>query len=293
MIKLHEAYRDFDNLPPLAPDEKMNPFSKFYFIPVEMPAPDVLQGIDMDHQMDPAKALALTDIKSLFSPGYQDVENGYCVMPDGTGFSTVKIDMPNVSPQEFIMFQGYGHMNNLQYKTWLPKLHLQQGAFTIENFGWGPLLFLQRQTMGKNMPGMEHNDMSKITPELMSKISMKANFIDIEDPKAFDPDFFAFIGGSIYTIDVLTGKRNDIVMIAYVRTKGNGLEMRYKVWFGVALEDGKLIRKIPEGASVPADKVCAVATHNAFEFTRMNTIAHDVCELIKANMTTMAMNAGK
>jgi hypothetical protein len=280
MVTLHEAYRDFENLPPLAPDEKASPYAKFYYVPVELPAPEILEAIDVDTQMDPAKALPITEMARLFAPGYHDVENGWCVMPDGTGYSAVKIELPDVTAGELMMFNAYGHLNNLQYKTWLPKLHLQQGAFTIENFGWGPLLFHQREMMKASGMEVDLSDPSKMDPETLSRMTFKMNGIDIDDPTALDPDYVALIGGSIYTIDVLTGERNDITMVTYIRTKGEGVELRVRVWDGLHIINGEPVRKIGEGESFPADKVCAIATHNAFEWTRANTIARDVCSMM-------------
>lgn len=287
MIRLHEAYQDFENLPPLGPIEKMSPFAKFYYTPVELPAPEVLEAIDMDRQMDPAKALAITDMRSLFAPGYQEVENGWCRMPDGTGFSTVKIDMPNVTPEEYLMFQIYTHIDTINYKTWMPKLHLEQGAFTIENFGWGPLLFLQMGALMGTEKRSSPADMLSLTLEDLGRAAIRMNALNIDDPKALDPDYVAFVGGSVYTIDIYTGQRNDMTVVAYIRRKGQGLELRYKVWFGLALVDGRPVRKIPEGAAVPLDKICAIASHNAFEYTRLNTIARDVCAMIRPMMEKM------
>lgn len=280
-MTLHPAYRDFTNLPPLAPDEKMSPFAKYYTVPVEQPAPEILAGIDYDHQMDPAKALPIDQMEKLFTPGYTEVENGYCVMPDGTGYSAAKIEMPNVSPEEFMKFNIYGHVNSIQYKTWLPKMHIEQGAFTIEDFGWGPLLFHQRQMLNHDGKVADMTNPKEMTPDKLSAVSMKGNGIDIADPKALDPNFFTFVGGSVYMIDVLTGDRNDITMVNYLRKKGDGLELRVRVWFGLAIHGKEVTRMIPEDAKVPADKVCAIVTHNAFEWTRANTIAHDVCEDMK------------
>lgn len=282
MSTLHEAYRDFENLPPLRPDEAESPFAKFYYVPVEMPSQEILDGIDMDHQMDPAKALRIDEVEKLFQKGYDEVENGWCVMPDGTGYSAVKIDMPDVTAQELMPFQIYGHMNNLQYKTWLPKMHLQQGDFTIENFGWGPLLFHQRQLMAENGIDPSMVNPADMTPQKLAQLSMRACGVEIEDPKAVDPDFIALVGGPVYTIDVLTGDRNDLTMLTNIREKNGGLELRVRVWLGMHNIGGKAVRKIPEGESVDPMKVLAIATHNAFEWTRANTIARAVCRQMDA-----------
>lgn len=281
-MNLHEAYRDFENLPQLRPDEKESPFAKFYYVPVEMPAPEILEGIDADKPMDPEKAIGVDEVDRLFKVGYDEVENGWCVMPDGTGYSAVRVELPDVTAAELMQFQVYGHMNNLQYKTWLPKLHLQQGDFTIENFGWGPLLFHQRQLMAENGMDPSMVNPEAINPQDLARLSMKVCGVTIEDPKALDPDFVAIVGGPIYTIDVLTGDRNDLTMITYMRKKNGGLELRVRVWLGMHNVGGRAVRRIPEGTSVDPMKVLAIATHNAFEWTRANTIARDVCQLIDA-----------
>jgi hypothetical protein len=283
MTQLHHAYQNYNILPPLNPDEKANPFSKFYYVPVELPAPEILAAIEPGKPMDPAQAIDITEMEKLFTPGYNEVENGYCIMLDGTGYSAVKIDLPNVTVEEFTKFQIYGHMNNVQYKTWFPTMHLQQGAFTIEDFGWGPILFHQRQLLAKNGLDASMVNPDVITPENMNRISMKENGLHIEDPKALDPAFVAFVGGSVYTIQVLTGARDDLTMVTYVRRKGSGLELRVRVWLGKTIDStGTAHRTIPEGQTVDIDKVLGIVTHNAFEWTRANTIAHDVCQMMNA-----------
>lgn len=253
MVNLHEAYQSFTNLPELSDYEKRNPFSKFYYVPVELPSEEILKAIEVGTHMNPSKALAITDMARLVEPGYHEVENGYCIMPDGTGYSAVKINLPNVSMPEFTYFMEYGHENNIQYKTWLPKLHLQQGQFTIENLGWGPLLFHQKLA-----------------------VMINEKTLGLTEPQTIDSDFISLTGGSMYTIDALSGKRSDITMMNYIRHSGKGIELRVRVWYGLHLIHGKSVRKIAEGEIFPIDRVCATATHNAFEWTRANTIAHDV-----------------
>lgn len=283
MPNLHHAYQNYNVLPPLTLDEKANPFSKFYYVPVELPAPEILAAIEPGKPMDPALALDLADLEKIFRPDSEPFHNGYCIMPDGTGYSALKIDLPNVTAEEFMQFQIYGHMNNIQYKTWLPTMHLQQGAFTIENFGWGPILFHQRQVVEKNGLDASMVNPNVITAETLCRLSMMADGLHIEDPKALDPNFYTFFGGTVYTIDVLTGDRTDLTMINYVRKKGAGLEFRVRVWLGKGIDsDGQVHRLIPEGQTVDIDKVLGIATHNAFEWTRANTIAHDVCQMMNA-----------
>ena len=36
--------------------------------------------------LDPAKADAIQNANDLLIPGYTEGENGYCVMPDGSGY---------------------------------------------------------------------------------------------------------------------------------------------------------------------------------------------------------------
>lgn len=118
-MNLHEAYRDFENLPQLRPDEKESPFAKFYYVPVEMPAPEILEGIDADKPMDPEKAIGVDEVDRLFKVGYDEVENGWCVMPDGTGYSAVRVELPDVTAAELMQFQVYskcGHESRLLHE---------------------------------------------------------------------------------------------------------------------------------------------------------------------------------
>lgn len=253
---LHEAYRDFTKLPPLTDAEKKSPYAPLYDVPVELPEPKIVEAIQVGKQMDPSKALAITDMKKLFAPGYLECENGYCTMPDGIGYSCINVKMPAITPPVFTNFFRYTHSGDLEYKTWMPKMHIQMGAFTIEDVGWGPFVaHLQK--------GIKHS------PETLG----------IDNPKAFDPAFIQFFGGSSYAIDLLTGERTDFTMVNYIRQYENGIEFRIRVWYGLWMKDGEAVRMIPEGEVFPVDKVLAMATHNAFEWHRVNTIARQVFEI--------------
>ena len=74
-------------LPELTPLEKALPVSKYYTdYPLHKPNPLYSQLLDAG-AMNPGDALPLDRWFDLLRPeGYDKVEYGYCMMPDGTGY---------------------------------------------------------------------------------------------------------------------------------------------------------------------------------------------------------------
>lgn len=288
MVLIHNAYKDFSELPPLNLDERHNPFAKYYEVPVVPPADAILEAIAPNAPMDPSKAMPITEIARLFDPADTAAKNGWCILPDGTGYATVTIDMPDMTPKEYSLFVIFGHMNTLNYKVWLPKMHLQQGDFTIKDLGWGPLIMHPHWTVSENK-GRSVGSWY-VSPDAITRAAMKAAGIDIEHPREMDPEFIAFSGGSMITVDVMDGELIHFVKLYYVRHVGEGLQIRVCSWMGMTLEeDGTLRRVVGDNEHLFADRLCGIATGCAFEWTRANAIGREVCRDLRRQIANASV----
>ena len=81
----------------LTPEEEAKPYAKYYHRPLTPPDPDLIAQIRPDVQIDPALALPPERISDLLDPGYHEVETGWCVMPNGSGYLAVHNRMPGVT----------------------------------------------------------------------------------------------------------------------------------------------------------------------------------------------------
>lgn len=122
--------------PELTPEEKQLPLAKYYDLPLYPPGPREQQILDAG-PIDPKKAIQAENFLDLLQPeGYQEVEYGYCMMPDGTGYLAVYTVYPNCTPQMLAWWFRWINLysrgmpkgrGNLRYKIWNPLDHWDHG----------------------------------------------------------------------------------------------------------------------------------------------------------------------
>ena len=107
----------------LTPEEEAKPYAKYYHRPVTPPDPDLIAQIKPDEQIDPALALPPERISDLLDPGYHEVETGWCIMPNGTGYLAVHNRMPGVTVEMLDWWFWWHSMASLRYGLWYPPGH--------------------------------------------------------------------------------------------------------------------------------------------------------------------------
>ena len=143
---------------PLSPEERKLPLARYYDIPI-MPVDPLTRQILDAGPIDPAAAIRPEDFASLMMPPgeYSQVETGYCMMPDGSGYIAVyKRSDPRITPQmrawymRWMNFYSKGMVpgqGNLRYKLWMPLDHIDHhyvngqngadGVYTLETLDLG------------------------------------------------------------------------------------------------------------------------------------------------------------
>lgn len=144
---------------PLFPEEERMPLARYYHeYPLHMPSPLEMQIIDNLNPMDPADAIRPENFLDLLKPnGYDKVELGYCMFPDGSGYvATYRVLPPHITNDMEKWFRNWrnhrskgmihGH-GNLRYKIWNPADHFDhyyvnwvdgsQGVATRESLDLG------------------------------------------------------------------------------------------------------------------------------------------------------------
>lgn len=142
----------------LFPEEENMPLAKYYYnYSVHMPNPLEMQIIN-DGPMDIQEAIMPEHFMDLLRPsGYDKVEMGYCMFPDGSGYvATYRVRPANISAEMERWYRDWrnkksksmipGH-GNLRYKIWLPADHVDHyyvnwidgsdGVFTTESLDLG------------------------------------------------------------------------------------------------------------------------------------------------------------
>lgn len=243
-------------------EKQSTPFADFYDFPINLPTEEQILALMPGNQMAPSLSLSPAEYGKMFAEGYLECENGYCVRPEGYGYSAVDIKMPDVTPEIFQFWQKWYTLIPCHYKIWLPDVHIVQYSdpqkhSAIENLGWG--------NVSLDMAGY-------------GKPLSYADF-GITDPKALDPNFIACIGSCMTIREKESWFQEQpepyplMVMLNYLRHYENGIENRVRVWMGIHYVDGKII---PEQVDYPVpmvDRVRGMACHNAWEWSRMATLA--------------------
>lgn len=111
---LYLGYRDGD---------ANTPFGKF-FKPEMAPLPKhVVEALQHGPQGGMA-LLAFDDAASVAEKGYQQTENGYGILADGSLQVSVRTDMPGVTPAMWAWWFSWHGCDTRRYKLWHPRAHL-------------------------------------------------------------------------------------------------------------------------------------------------------------------------
>lgn len=95
-----------------------------YFNPEMAPLPKhVVEALEHGTQAGPT-LLALGDAASVADEGYQQTENGFGVLEDGSYQVSVRTDMPGVTPAMWAWWFGWHGSDSSRYKLWHPRAHL-------------------------------------------------------------------------------------------------------------------------------------------------------------------------
>lgn len=143
---------------PLFPEEEKMPLAKyFYNYEVKMPTPLEMQIINAG-PMKLEDAILPENFTDLLKPtGYDKVEMGYCMFPDGSGYvATYRVRPPHISGEMERWYRNWRNLKsrsmvpghgNLRYKIWLPADHFDHyyvnwidgtdGVFTTESLDLG------------------------------------------------------------------------------------------------------------------------------------------------------------
>ena len=242
-MKFDDRVYQFDAVPPLSSEDLKSPFARFYQVPVMAPAPAILAAIGPE-QLDISNVLAFSKIEWLFRPESTALKNGWCILPDGTGYSLITTDMPGVAVEEeqwwpqWIMDPDFGYLN---YRIWMPGLHVSHGTPIVEDLGWGA------------------SEVQMFQPLFPQLLGLSA------EPKTLDPAYVGMIGSSGRSnLQGHPEQMDYTVLINCVKQTETGLRVQSVCYMGVKWQDGRLVKV----HDVDPAKQRLFATHNAYEFQR-------------------------
>ena len=250
---------EFTKIPELSDDQKKSPYAHYYYEPVHPPAQEVFDAVRQGNEMDCSLALAPVDVKKLFIPGSLKKYNGYCVLPDDTGFLIIRTQARGYTKELENWFNGWisdpGY-DNLNYKIWLPGLHLSPvGSEICEDIGWGPVTL-------EKVPD-KYSGLQDILRASVSACDICIGMSSIMKP--LNPEDAPFKYSLVRTVKLDASGADDVTC----------------VWCGIHFIGGKPVRVIERGECVDLERVRLFASHIAWELERKYYLAPKLFALSK------------
>ncbi|MCC8142332.1 MAG: hypothetical protein LIO56_07375 [Lachnospiraceae bacterium] len=244
---------------PLTEEEKAStPFALFYDLPIQLPSEENIMALLPGHEVDSAKTISPAECKKLFTTQELECENGYCLRPEGCGFSAVNIKMPRVTPEMLAWWFTWYPKNPVHYMIWLPGFHVNSsiGSVACEDLGWG-------------VAGLDRQAGPPIGLDTFG----------IEDPKALDPDYVRFFGGNMHILKEDGSDKDNppyLTMVNYIRRYGDGIEFKVRCWMGAQYINGEIILEKCDHPVSLLERTRLMACHNAWEWSRMSELLPEI-----------------
>ncbi|MBP2661259.1 MAG: hypothetical protein H6Q69_4291 [Firmicutes bacterium] len=243
-------------------DEKSLSYAKYYY---EELAPIPKENIEAMKQPCQAElALKIQNRNRLFEEGYLDVETGYCVMCDGTGFVANHLFMPEVTTEMFDWWFAWHGLGALRYTIWDSEDHYEARCINRAQ-AFNPSLSYREKYWGT-------------THLIREDIGLGVDdiFVTFRNPK--DMGFNSEKIGTSACSTIVTsngGSPNDgaplggLVMCHFVREVEGGIELRTRFWMGWHIVGDKEVKLLPDGVQLPIEVPKALCAHAAKEFTNL------------------------
>jgi hypothetical protein len=258
----------------LTPEEKARPYSKYYYLPLAEPNAELKAAREMP-PMDPSQAQLPQNINDFLDPGYFEVETGYCVLPNGTGYLAVNNKMPGVTADMINWWFAWHSLEELRYKIWYPPGHKK----AIVNQRARKRILDPSTPAPLKFQGITHQVVEGISAS--SPTHLWINFLTPED-MGFDmrrfhsPNVETVVGG--YGINAgmeddppPSAVRGGSIMMHFIRAIPDGIEFRTRFWIGYRLVDRVPICILPPGIAIPGMVPRGLFQHNIDEFSNLRS----------------------
>lgn len=241
----------------LTEEEKNSKYVKYYKRQIKMPTHENLKAAEFDNPL-PAEMMFMPDeyVAKMDSPLRDQMHSGYGVMENGIGFSMTRVTMEGVTDEKLQYFtDNFIPEGDLFYKCWYPGMHMRHYiAGCVEDVGLGMELI---------------NFLGYVGPE---------DWAGSADYEYKDPQLVAVCGGggvSWPLHDLFNHPRYCLQANWFRRLPdGSGREALIIFWHGLSWENGRAVRKIPEGEKISIDRVRSHMNHSTWEYTQVSELVN-------------------
>lgn len=180
-------------------------------------------------EADCDQALPLSRINDILLPGDLPIENGHCVMRDGTGFVAVRTVMRNVTAEMLEWWFAWHVLSPVRYKIWHPRDHAHASAVNTDVYGRQP------PTPHRSLyEGNVHYVIEKLNDDKLHKVQIE--FMPAEQ-FGFDRTLFA-AGRTVAVVAArvaVASQRLFMGRMTHVARElpasmGGGVELRSRFW---------------------------------------------------------------
>jgi hypothetical protein len=175
--------------------------------------------------MDPADALAPADVNALLDPGYHPGENGWCELPDGTGYTASLVQLPGCTGEMYRWWFWWHAVEPVRYTLWYPSNHIAARPVDPSVLRAPGLSDEQRYV------GTTHHVDEYIGPDL---VRIAITFVD-PATLGFDTSRFAaagIVGHACARVSLRRPRVEVATMVHLARRTPDGIEQRSRYWLG-------------------------------------------------------------
>jgi len=223
--------------------------------------------------MDPAYALMPEDINSLLDPGYEEIETGFCTLPNGAGYVAVNNRFPGVTLDMVNWWFAWHGLEDLRYMLWF-----NRGHHGIDVSAEDRRIILDPATpMEAKFQGLTHYVIEDAGNGIED---IQISFLSPEDfgfdMDKFNSGRFALVAGNGISQSRAGGPKAPAVMMHLFREVPGGVESRTRFWMGYHIMGKKPIKLLPDEIKIPVQAPMGLAFHNVEEYSNLAAILPDL-----------------
>ena len=253
---------------PVSNNDKEKSYFKYYLKEMDSGPAEKYSKISQG-PMDNSIAPRIENRNDLFNEGYFPEEFGWWQLEDGTAVIANKTFFPNVTGEIFDWWFAWHPIDRLRYAIWDSEDHYDvqledpQKALNMKlsmrERHWGSVHYIWEDI------GTGNVDLLKISFKRPAEMGYDESKIDTKACNALICSN-VIVYGNDHMMDV------PVAMTHFLRPVEGGSELRSRFWFGWQFIDGKPVKCIPDGVSVPAAGPVALLNHNVKEFSNLSVI---------------------
>lgn len=258
----------------LTKQEEEKSYAKYYNKPIAEPNKELLDILKQG-PMNPEKALMPEDIKHLLEPGYDEVETGYCILPNGTAYVAVNNKFPGVTLDMINWWFAWHALEDLRYMLWFRKGHY---GISVSDEDREKIISSDTSILEK-FQGLTHHVIEDAGngPEDIQISFLKPKDLGIDEKELADKKISIVCANGL-SQSRTGGPKAPAIMIHLFREVPGGIESRSRFWMGYHMIDQKPCKLLPDGIQIPVQAPMGLAFHNVEEYSNLAAILPSLYE---------------